>query len=139
MRAFQEGTEMTAFAFAATAAAFDTDDRARSLARLKRLAHLMDSALRIPGTRIRFGADSALGLIPGAGDVIGLGLSAFALMEAWRLGAPPQLIARMIGNVAIDTGLGAIPIAGDIFDLLFKSNTRNLKLLLDHFEREMRV
>ncbi|MGE0238156.1 MAG: DUF4112 domain-containing protein [Parvibaculaceae bacterium] len=127
---------MTAFA---TAAAFDLDGRARSLARLKRLAHLMDSALRIPGTRIRFGADSALGLVPGAGDVIGLGISAFALMEAVRLGAPPRLIARMIGNVAVDTGLGAIPIAGDIFDVLFKSNTRNLKLLLEHFERETRV
>lgn len=125
-------------AFAATAAAFDIDDRQRSLARLKRLARLMDSALGIPGTRIRFGADSALGFIPGAGDVIGLGISAFALMEAWRLGAPPRLMARMIGNVAIDTGIGAIPIAGDIFDVLFKSNTRNLKLLLDHFERDLR-
>lgn len=125
-------------AFAATAAAFDIDDRQRSLARLRRLARLMDSALGIPGTRIRFGADSALGFIPGAGDVIGLGISAFALMEAWRLGAPPRLMARMIGNVAIDTGIGAIPIAGDIFDVLFKSNTRNLKLLLDHFERDLR-
>jgi hypothetical protein len=125
-------------AFGATAA-FDLDDHARSLARLKRLAHVMDTALRIPGTRIRIGADSALGLIPGAGDVIGLGISAFALMEAWRLGAPPQLIARMISNVAIDTGLGAVPIVGDVFDLLFKSNTRNLKLLLNHLERELRV
>lgn len=125
-------------AFAATAA-FEMDDRARSLARLKRLAHLMDTALCIPGTRIRFGADAALGLIPGAGDVIGLGISAFALMEALRLGAPPRLIARMIGNVAIDTGLGAIPVAGDIFDMVFKSNTRNLKLLLDHFERDLRA
>jgi hypothetical protein len=127
---------MTAFA---AAAAFEMDDRARSLARLKRLAHLMDTALHIPGTRIRFGADAALGLIPGAGDVIGLGISAFALMEALRLGAPPRLIARMIGNVAIDTGLGAIPVAGDIFDMVFKSNTRNLKLLLDHFERNLRA
>lgn len=126
-------------AFAATAAAFDLGDRARSLARLKRLAHLMDTALRIPGTRIRFGADSALGLIPGAGDMIGLGISAFALMEALRLGAPPRLIARMLANVAIDTGLGAIPIAGDVFDVMFKSNTRNLKLLLDHFEWELRA
>jgi hypothetical protein len=123
----------------ATAVTFDSDDRARSLARLKGLARIMDSAIGIPGTRIRLGADSALGLIPGAGDVIGLCLSGFALMEALRLGAPPRLIARMIGNVAIDTGLGAIPVAGDVFDLLFRSNTRNLKLLLDHFEREARA
>jgi Domain of unknown function (DUF4112) len=126
-------------AIAATTAAIDADDRVRSLARLKRLARIMDSALAIPGTRIRFGADSALGLIPGAGDAIGLGLSAYALIEAMRLGAPSRLIARMIGNVAIDTSLGAIPVAGDIFDLLFKSNARNLKLLLDHFERETRA
>jgi hypothetical protein len=126
-------------AIAATTGAIDADDRARSLARLKRLARIMDAALAIPGTRIRFGADSALGLIPGAGDAIGLGLSAYALIEALRLGAPPGLIARMIGNVAIDTSLGAIPVAGDIFDLLFKSNARNLKLLLDHFERETRA
>lgn len=126
--------------FAATAGAFDLgDDRAKRLARLKRLARVMDTALRIPGTRIRFGADSVLGLVPGAGDVIGLAISGFALMEAWRLGAPPSLILRMMGNVAIDSGLGAVPIAGDIFDVLFKSNTRNLKLLLDHFERETRI
>jgi hypothetical protein len=60
-------------------------------------------------------------------------------MEAVRLGAPGHLLTRMIANVAIDTGLGAIPIAGDIFDLLFKSNTRNLKLLLEHFEREKKA
>lgn len=127
---------MTTFA---AAAPFDLNDHARRLARLKQLARIMDSALRIPGTRIRFGADSALGLIPGAGDVLGLGISLFALMEAVRLGAPGHLLTRMIANVAIDTGLGAIPIAGDIFDLLFKSNTRNLKLLLEHFERENRA
>lgn len=123
----------------AAIADFDLEDHARRLARLKQLARLMDSALTVPGTRIRFGTDSALGLIPGAGDVIGLGISAFALMEAVRLGAPSSLIVRMLGNVAIDTGLGAIPIAGDIFDVLFKSNTRNLKLLLEHFEREMKA
>ena len=124
---------------AATIADIGLDDHARRLARPKRLAHVLDTARRIPGPRIRFGADSALGLIPGAGDVVALGISAFALMEAVRLGAPPRVIARMIGNVAIDTGLGAIPVAGDIFDLLFKSSTRNLKLLLEHFERETKA
>ncbi|QIG51974.1 DUF4112 domain-containing protein [Nordella sp. HKS 07] len=125
--------------FAATAADFGLDDHARRLARLRSLARVMDTALRIPGTRIRFGADSVLGFIPGAGDVLALGISAYALMEAVRFGAPPRVVARMIGNVAIDTGLGAIPVAGDIFDLFFKSNTRNLKLLLEHLERERRV
>lgn len=122
--------------FAATAADFGLDDHARRLARLKLLARIMDTALRIPGTRIRFGADSALGLVPGAGDFVTLAISSFALLEAWRLGAPPRVMIRMIGNVAIDAGLGAIPVAGDVLDLLFKSNTRNLKLLLEHFEQE---
>ncbi|WP_119392577.1 DUF4112 domain-containing protein [Taklimakanibacter lacteus] len=127
---------MTTFA---AAAPFDLADQARRLARLRQLARIMDTALRIPGTRIRFGADSALGLIPGAGDVIGLGISLFAFTEAVRLGVPPRLLARMIGNIAIDTGLGTIPVAGDIFDLFFKSNTRNLKLLLEHLERETKM
>jgi hypothetical protein len=124
---------MTAWVLAAD---FDLADRARSLKRLQRIAHVMDAAIAIPGTRIRVGVDSALGIVPGAGDVLGLAIAGFALMEAWRLGAPPRLLARMIGNVAIDTGLGAIPVAGDIFDVFFKSNTRNLKLLLDHLQRD---
>ena len=121
----------------AAAADLDFDDLAGRLARLERLARLLDSALPIPGTSLRFGADSVLGLIPGVGDAVALGISLFALNEAWRLGAPPRLIARMMANLAIDAGLGAIPVAGDIFDLLFKSNTRNLRLLIAHLDREL--
>ena len=79
--------------------------------------------------------DSVLGLVPGAGDAIGFGISAYAIIIAHRMGAPKALLARMAANAAVDAGLGTIPIAGDIFDLFFKSNTRNLKLLTDFIEK----
>lgn len=110
-------------------------DHAKQLQRLQKLARVMDSAWGIPFTRIRFGMDSVLGLVPGAGDAIGFGISAYAIILAHRLGAPKSLLARMAANAAVDAGLGAIPIAGDIFDLFFKSNTRNLKLLTDFLEK----
>jgi hypothetical protein len=114
-------------------------DEARIIRRLTRLARTMDTALKIPGTKLRFGADSVIGLIPGAGDLVGLGISSYVLLEAWRLGAPGAVLIRMAGNVAIDTGLGAVPLVGDVFDLFFKSNTKNLTLLLDHLEETGRI
>lgn len=114
-------------------------DRDSTLLRLRRIARLMDTAFRIPGTRIRFGADPMLGLVPGGGDLVSLGIGLYAFAEAVRLGVPRSVMLRMLGNIAIDTGLGAIPLIGDIFDLVFKSNSRNLKLLLDHLESEKRI
>jgi Domain of unknown function (DUF4112) len=110
-------------------------ERLKTLARITRLARLMDTAWRIPLTRIRFGLDSVLGLVPGAGDAVNLVISTYALLLAHRLGAPRGLILRMAGNTAIDFGLGSIPILGDVFDLFFKSNTRNLRMLSDYLER----
>jgi Domain of unknown function (DUF4112) len=112
-----------------------TLDHAKTITRLQRLARFMDTAFRIPFTRVRFGADSILGLVPGAGDVIGLGISAYAIMMAHRLGAPRSLILKMLANAGIDAGLGTIPIVGDIFDMFFKSNTKNVKLLTDFLEK----
>ena len=120
-------------------AVFHAGDREATLLRLRRIARLMDTAFRIPGTRIRFGADPLLGLGPGGGDIVSLGIGLYAFAEAVRLGVPKSVMARMLANIAIDTGVGAIPLAGDIFDLFFKSNTRNLKLLLDHLESERRI
>ena len=113
-----------------------TTDHAKTLAKLQRLARLMDTAWRIPFTRIRFGADSVMGLVPGAGDVLGLGISAYALLLAHRLGAPKSLLLRMLANSAVDAGLGTVPVLGDVFDLFFKSNTKNLKLLTDFLEKK---
>ena len=110
-------------------------DHAKQLQRLQRLARTMDTAWGIPFTRIRFGMDSVLGLVPGAGDAIGFGISAYAILLAHRMGAPASLKLRMLANAAIDAGLGTVPIVGDIFDVFFKSNTRNLKLITEFVEK----
>jgi hypothetical protein len=93
------------------------------------LARLMDTAIRIPGTNIRLGLDAVLGLIPGAGDAAGALLSSYIILAAARQGASRGVLLRMIGNVAIDSLFGAIPVLGDIFDIAFKSNARNAALL----------
>jgi hypothetical protein len=113
-----------------------TVDHAKTLARIQRIAKIMDTAWGIPFTRWRFGMDSVLGLVPGAGDAINFGISAYSLYLAHQLGAPKRLMGKMLANAAIDFGLGSIPVVGDIFDLFFKSNTRNLKLLTDFLEKK---
>ena len=102
---------------------------------VRQLARLLDEAVRVPGTNIRFGLDAILGLIPGAGDVAGGILSAFMILQAGRLGAPRSVLARMVMNVAIDSIVGAVPILGDLFDVGWKSNTRNAALLERYAER----
>ena len=113
-------------------AEFDEAELARIERRLGRLANALDSAWGIPGTRFRFGADSLLGLIPGVGDVAALGLSAYLIMEARRLGAPPATLRRMAMNVGVDAAVGAVPVLGDLFDVVFKANRRNMALLSEH-------
>jgi len=100
-----------------------------SLDRARTLTRLLDTAARIPGTRVRFGLDSVLGLIPGLGDVAGAALSGYMVLLASRMGAPQSVIARMLTNVAIDTVGGTVPVLGDLFDVAWKSNSRNLALL----------
>ena len=109
--------------------------RAERLARLEMLAALMDTALILPGTNIRFGVDAILGLVPGIGDALTTVVALYIVHEARQLGAPAHLIARMLGNVAIDSLVGAIPVAGDAFDVLWRANRRNVALLRAHFER----
>ncbi len=103
-----------------------------SLQRLERLGQLLDSAFPIPGTRFRIGLDGILGFIPGIGDATGAALSAYLIFEAARLGAPVTTVLRMVGNVAIETVVGAIPIVGDLFDIVWKANLKNLSLLRAH-------
>ena len=107
----------------------------RTLTRLDRLANLLDAAIVVPGTGRRIGLDALLGLIPGIGDAVAGALSLYIVAEGVRLGVPPRLVARMLMNVAIDTGLGSVPLAGDVFDALFQSNRRNLALLRAHLGR----
>jgi hypothetical protein len=102
----------------------DTD-----LSRARALSRILDSAVGIPGTPLRIGLDAVLGVIPGAGDVLGAALSGYIVLIAARRGVPRSVLWRMLANVAIDTGFGAVPILGDLFDVAWRSNTRNVDLL----------
>lgn len=104
------------------------------LQRVNRLASLLDDRFRIPGTRIRFGLDPLIGLIPGIGDAVSLGSSLWMVAEARAAGAPAGLILRMVWNLLVDAVLGSIPLLGDLFDLAYKANRRNLELLRRHLE-----
>lgn len=109
--------------------------RQERLERFRQLADLMDSRFVIPGTRYRIGLDSFLGFIPGVGDAISGLVSAYLIREAHHMGAPFSLKLRMGWNVLLDTTIGAIPLLGDIFDVGFKANRRNLRLLERHLLR----
>ena len=109
------------------------------LVRLERLATLMDAARVVPGTNIRFGADAVIGLIPGAGDLVSAAISSLIVLEARRMGAPGHLVARMVANIAIDGAVGTVPVLGDIFDVAFRANLRNVRLLRKHFEKTDRL
>lgn len=98
------------------------------------LARLLDNRFVIPGTNLRFGLDSILGLVPGIGDGISAALSLYILSRAKALGAPDALLAKMGWNVALDMALGSFPIVGDIFDLAFKANLKNVRMLLAHLD-----
>ena len=112
-------------------------DRNAALARLRKLAVLLDTAVVLPGG-IRVGADSIIGLAPGIGDAITTAMAAYLVYEAHRLGVPKHKLARMIGNLTIDGLVGAIPILGDIFDVAFKANMRNFKIIEEHFGERLR-
>jgi hypothetical protein len=106
----------------------------RRIARLAKLARLMDTAIRIPGTGIRFGADSVLGLLPVVGDASGAVIGLVIVNEARRLGLPPEKLARMVANIATDAVVGSVPLVGDLFDVYFKSHRRNAQIIFEHFD-----
>jgi hypothetical protein len=99
---------------------------------MRRWARLFDSAFRIPGTQITFGIDPILGLFPGIGDLVSPIFSLFLLWHGARLRVPKIVLARMVLNAAIDAGVGAIPVIGDLFDFAWKANAWNLALLEKH-------
>ncbi|MES5098511.1 DUF4112 domain-containing protein [Agrobacterium sp. BA1120] len=111
----------------------DSAQRLRRLKRLSGIARLMDTAIGIPGTRIRFGADSIMGLVPLIGDGAGALVGLYIVNEARRLGVPREKLIRMLGNVAADSVIGSFPLVGDVFDVYFKSHRRNVHMILDHF------
>lgn len=103
--------------------------------RLRALSRLLDSAFVIPGTRYRFGLDALIGLVPGLGDAVSAVFSGYLILQASRLGAPRSVVNRMIANVALDTAVGWVPLLGDLFDVAWKSNNRNMALLEEHLRQ----
>jgi uncharacterized protein DUF4112 len=114
----------------------ETLSRRQRIERLERLARLLDTAIVVPGTNIRFGADAIIGLMPGIGDTITTALSAWIVYEAHKLGVPRRLLARMIANVALDGVVGTVPLAGDVFDVMWRANQRNVRLLREHLRAQ---
>jgi hypothetical protein len=112
--------------------------REQRLARLDALAKLLDIAFILPGTKIRYGVDGIIGLIPVVGTVIATALSLWLVREARALGAPWHVTTRMLGNVAIQGVVGTVPVAGDAFDVLFRANMRNVRLLRRWMDKQPR-
>jgi hypothetical protein len=112
------------------------DDRA---ARIRSLARVLDSAVRIPGTEITFGLDSIIGLVPGVGDLAGAAMSGYIVLSAAQMGVPPAVVTRMILNLGVDTLVGSVPLLGDLFDVGFRANIRNAALLDQHLAEPVAV
>jgi len=113
-------------------------ERLFSDANLDFLAHLLDDIFRIPGTPIRLGLDGLIGLIPGIGDALA-GIASFVLVfAAWVRGVPYVTLARMMVNLGLDVLIGAIPFFGDLFDIAYKANRRNYRLLTRHLRQPHR-
>ena len=99
------------------------------------IAALLDDMFRIPGTQIRFGLDALIGWVPGVGDAAAAIASFLIVLAAWRRGVQAVTLVRMVANVVLETALGAIPVAGDIFHVFWKSNRRNYRLLIREREQ----
>ncbi|PQO31526.1 DUF4112 domain-containing protein [Blastopirellula marina] len=115
------------------------EDRQKLIQRLRKIAYLFDDAVKIPGTKITLGWDAVLGLVPFIGDATTTAVSAYFLWEAHRLGASRWTMIKMVGNVLTDFMVGLVPLVGDLADIGFRANRRNMKLLekeLDKLERQ---
>ena len=126
------GAQVSPARRSAGAASDEVDERLKSL---DDLAWLLDARWRIPGTSIRFGADAVAGLLPGVGDAAAGLVSLYIIHRASQHGAPTHLLVRMVGNVLVDTTIGSVPLLGSVFDVFFKANKRNVRLLRRHLER----
>ena len=110
-------------------------DPASVRARVEALETLLERSFVIPGLNRPVGLDALVGLIPGVGDVVTMVMGAYLVWEARNLGMSKWQLARMAGNVGFDSLVGAVPLAGDVFDFLFRSNSRNLKIIRKHLDR----
>jgi Domain of unknown function (DUF4112) len=112
----------------------EADGYAPTLKRLRQISGLLDNAITIPGTQVGIGLDPIIGLIPVGGDVLGLMLSIYVIIESARLGVSRATLSRMVANIIIDALVGAIPMLGDLFDFAWKANSYNIKLLEDYLQ-----
>jgi len=112
----------------------DGESPPKSTQDLERLAHWLDTIFEIPGIRLKFGIDALLGLLPGVGDTASALASVYILQAASKYGVPRVTLARMTLNIGIDLVAGAIPIVGDLFDVYWKANRKNVELLRRHFK-----
>lgn len=110
----------------------DYNAQLATLKRLRLLSRLLDKVVAVPGTPIALGLDPILGLIPVGGDVLGLVLASYIVVEAARLGIPKKTLSKMVVNIIIDSLVGSIPVLGDIFDFAWTANEYNLKLIEQH-------
>lgn len=108
--------------------------RTAALSRLRRISHLLDNAVQIPGVEYRVGIDPLIGLLPGGGDLITGFIAVYIIAESTRMGVPAATLGRMGLNVLIDVLSGTIPMIGDLFDVAWKSNSKNVALLEQHLE-----
>lgn len=103
-----------------------------SLRRLRRISHLLDNAIAIPGTKYRIGLDPILGLIPGGGDLISSVFAGYVVFKAAQMGVPQETLVKMATNIVFDTVAGTVPVAGDLLDVAWKANVKNIELLDAH-------
>jgi len=103
--------------------------------RIEAMEMLLERAFVIPGTKVPVGVDALAGLVPVAGDLISAAMGLYLVWEARNLGMSRWQLARMMGNIGFDTLVGAIPVAGDLFDFVYRSNTKNLKIIRKHLDR----
>jgi Domain of unknown function (DUF4112) len=106
-----------------------SEDAIGRLAHLRTLSNFWDNALRVPGTKLRVGLDSVMGVLPFGGDIIGIVLSCYILFHAIRFQLPKPILLQMVANAVIDGAGGVIPVFGDLFDTVWKANTRNVDIL----------
>ena len=111
------------------------NDPAAVRQRIETMELLLERAFTLPVVNRKVGLDAVLGLVPVAGDVLAAVMGGYLIWEARNLGLPKWKLLRMAGNVAFDTALGAVPVVGDVFDFLFRSNSRNLKIIRKHLDR----
>lgn len=109
------------------------------LARLEKFSRFTDSSIGLPFTRFKIGVEAIIGLVPGIGDLVGLAMSGYVLLEAQRAGANKEVKRRMLRNIGIDFVGGLIPVVGDAFDAVYKANSRNTRLLRNYLNQQLAV